>query len=646
MGAADFYLPGAWNMCDDRTGFKIKNTWARKEWNNIWTHTKTWEARHEQDFLRSIPDKQAVYDPRPECEEIFVTTTIIQDDDGVAVPESDVTFAITVTSEDVSDDTPTQAATIHEEDTSDDTGTFTITLAGDALKSTNTASVTLTLTGTADDTDFTTTRMAALSAGASAAGVTFVDNLDDTALLTWDIDSSLSLDAVLTAEDDATNEGSETSIWTLSAPVIDNGTATIVSGKSAATLTILDSDGVIVVVKCFTIPETTGLVDWTTTDLGGLTPKAVQFIIGGGWVAGTRRAHLHAGIGFADGTSEYLGVIGDEDANSSTNTFRRCDDDRCIGIMEQNQNSLRHGAVFSSFIEDGVRLNFDIVGGQPGVEPFKVSAIFYAGNDLSAKCWEATMSTQDTEVDITGIGFEPNMVQSLSVDLTTFTQANDTQFPYGVAVNDGVTVTNAGIGWNSKDTRIETGVAAVTVSNRLGAIPAESGPAYPVGGFAYEAVDFDADGFSIATRITDSNNAKIFGLALDLGNSSAWVSSFTSPSSTGSFSQTGVGFTPKAVGFGMTYCPTVDVGENDADAGSFGISVFDSFGNACSQAYHDEDAADPTVAGSLHDTVPVHFIDGSGTQSHLASFTSMDSDGYTLDFTVTDARAWFAWAIG
>ena len=67
---------------------------------------------------------------------------------------ANVTFKVTVASKAAGNDASTQSATISEENTVDDTGTFTIAKGGDVLTGPNTASVTVTMSGTASDADF------------------------------------------------------------------------------------------------------------------------------------------------------------------------------------------------------------------------------------------------------------------------------------------------------------------------------------------------------------------------------------------------------------------------------------------------------------------------------------------------------------
>lgn len=60
------YIPGDfWRICD-RTGFKVRASTTRKEWNGLIVRDKSWEPRHSQDFVQGVQDNQSVPDPRPE----------------------------------------------------------------------------------------------------------------------------------------------------------------------------------------------------------------------------------------------------------------------------------------------------------------------------------------------------------------------------------------------------------------------------------------------------------------------------------------------------------------------------------------------------------------------------------------------------
>jgi hypothetical protein len=63
--AQDYYSPGDWFITDDRTGFKIRRSEAKKTWDGLLVDEKGFEQRHPQDFIPAVIDSQIVPDSRP-----------------------------------------------------------------------------------------------------------------------------------------------------------------------------------------------------------------------------------------------------------------------------------------------------------------------------------------------------------------------------------------------------------------------------------------------------------------------------------------------------------------------------------------------------------------------------------------------------
>jgi hypothetical protein len=59
------YKKGGFWRIDDRTGFKVRGYNTVKEWTGSIVDKNDFEARHPQDFVRGVADKQVVPAPRP-----------------------------------------------------------------------------------------------------------------------------------------------------------------------------------------------------------------------------------------------------------------------------------------------------------------------------------------------------------------------------------------------------------------------------------------------------------------------------------------------------------------------------------------------------------------------------------------------------
>lgn len=69
------YVPGDYYQIDDRTGFKIRASTSRMQWNNLVVSPIVYEPRQPQDFVRGVVDNQTVPIPRPRQTNQFIQPT-------------------------------------------------------------------------------------------------------------------------------------------------------------------------------------------------------------------------------------------------------------------------------------------------------------------------------------------------------------------------------------------------------------------------------------------------------------------------------------------------------------------------------------------------------------------------------------------
>lgn len=74
------YVEGDYNVICDRCGFKVKASTTKKEWTGLRVCKSHWEPRHPQDKIKGRADHQAVPDPRPEGEDVFLSTNEVTRD--------------------------------------------------------------------------------------------------------------------------------------------------------------------------------------------------------------------------------------------------------------------------------------------------------------------------------------------------------------------------------------------------------------------------------------------------------------------------------------------------------------------------------------------------------------------------------------
>lgn len=379
----------------------------------------------------------------------------------------------------------------------------------------------------------------------------------------------------------------------------------------------------------------------TATDLGGLTPKAAYFIVTQAITDGTVAAHAVLGIGAATATDERWSMSwGAEDAVATTNSFRRATTDECVLKVLTASAGVDGEADFVSFGVNSVTINW----GNAPASAFLLTVILFAGADLTANAGSFTMhATQNNTVDVTGVGFEADVLLTGGHAYTfADTTANTIFGTYGVVLNKA-TDEQYSIGCTSLNNQAASALEAV-VSSNYGIAWVYSGAIVLAGEFG----TFDSDGFSCTTRFNNASDSEAIGyLALSFGGKAQfWGGIIDTPTSTGSQSQTGPSFKPQFVMCGMTQLTSQDSIATDATAGAYGISSFISTAEY-SNALADEDNQATTDTQSLSDDTAVNFPLDSGAAGHVASFTSMDSVGWTWNFstTVGTAKKWWALAI-
>jgi hypothetical protein len=75
------YRPGDWWVICERTGFMVYASETVKEWTGHIVRAQSFEEQHPQDFVRGVPDYQAVPFARPEATDVFLTANEVTRED-------------------------------------------------------------------------------------------------------------------------------------------------------------------------------------------------------------------------------------------------------------------------------------------------------------------------------------------------------------------------------------------------------------------------------------------------------------------------------------------------------------------------------------------------------------------------------------
>ncbi|MBZ0165497.1 MAG: hypothetical protein K8I00_01730, partial [Candidatus Omnitrophica bacterium] len=339
-------------------------------------------------------------------------------------------------------------------------------------------------------------------------------------------------------------------------------------------------------------------------------------------------------IGMTDGTRQFCMASGVEDNQGTADVGRRgfTDEVVCnIDVGDENQ-SVRGEANHVSFDADGFTINRGVTFSEPA--SVLVEYIAFGGSDLDVYVDTVDLNnTINNSVDVTGPGFEPDLVLSSFigrlVDGTGNINNDDHSMSFGWAVNPAVqpannqlsitTVSRDAVGTSETLTRFDTVRAGVTITDSTQAA-------------AYEFANFDASGFDVTTRLAGAVANELMGyLALDVtGTAYIYSGTRTALTTAGNDIDGNAAFQPVfLMGVGSAVATAANT---NTDGGSLTIGMTDGT-DTLSMSIHDEDNADTsnTHSRTTNTQLLVGYAD-DGTVDWEASFTSFDESGYTLNY--------------
>ncbi len=240
----------------------------------------------------------------------------------------------------------------------------------------------------------------------------------------------------------------------------------------------------------------------------------------------------------------------------------------------------------------------------------------------------------------TGVGFQPKAL------LLWFTRQTATGFASTMALTVGFTTDSTQRG--SLSMYSEDNVGTVNNVHYLRDTAAVAGIVRSAGNNFVSDIctltSFDADGFTLSYSkdLTFGGQWICHYIALggtDLTN--AWSGTITTPIVTGPQPYTGVGFEPDCLI--LLSALTHTLATQTATGSKFGIGAFD--GTTQATSFVEENTTSPTDLHSIQTGEIIHALNQAGTDNTVATATSFDADGFTLNFSVAQANARFVHAL-
>lgn len=357
----------------------------------------------------------------------------------------------------------------------------------------------------------------------------------------------------------------------------------------------------------------------------GFTPRAIILWAGLNTADGFRNGQLDFEVGFASGVGENRAVCGMARDNVATSFAQRNRTEAfCFFRQDNNGNDVAR-AELASFDSDGFTLTWSANVGPASIIHF----LALAGDVVSAEVGSFNLTTGTGDVAVTGVGFRPDFV----LMLWTFTEAVDTDTTHlGMGIGMAVSSTQRGAlatvnedGANPPDTwRQQRSSQCILV------LAPSTGAQDAIADF----VSMDSDGFTVNKSDGPAATVSIFYLAL---RGARWaVGTFNQPGSTGNQATTGVGFPPRAL-----LLLSFQAAADDTILAEHKIMMGCGTGataRGCT-SIHSVDGVTSQNAENLQRDLIAQMITADTTIDAEGDLTSLDTDGWTIDWTTVDAVA-------
>lgn len=386
-------------------------------------------------------------------------------------------------------------------------------------------------------------------------------------------------------------------------------------------------------IRQITVPmgTVTGNKDITIAGFG--TPKAViciaSFSDSG---LNTLTPQARKSVSFTDG----IGSAGDgyvsNDAASTTTTRRDSNQGHVLRLLDTGGGKLIQ-ADFVSWITDGIRINITDVN---VTAQSYVTFIMINGDDLISAKVESKSLSGSTPVTVTTLGFEPTIVFTTCSgqgygDLVSSYGI----FSYGISINDG-TDKNNGILWNDN-----SGVSTTNVDTYNTASFCAAQLTNEVLSWRAYFNNYTSTGFDINWVGASSNDA-IHYLALELSpNVKLDLSLIDSPSTTGTFTESSIPFQPEFL--------MIASGGNASLNTLNGSNALNTFTTDGDESFSHSSSSQNAVTTSNAKTYlsnDLHFLGNGSSNVEVGTFTSFNSDGYSLNLTTATTKKWMRLLIG
>lgn len=386
-----------------------------------------------------------------------------------------------------------------------------------------------------------------------------------------------------------------------------------------------------VVSTTFLLNSGTGTQDITTSDLGGLTPKAAKFMMLANTVLGTTAPNEDYMVGATDGTNQWACAIWGADDVATSDCDRYATTNACICVLDAAGVDCQ--ASFSAFITNGIRIN---ITDAPAAQYYGLVQ-FFAGTDVSVDVGTFHPANNVNDSVSVTTGFAPDLVYLAGIDYSfTESRQQDASLSIGAGIPGGAQCckTHYSEGGEANGKTYARQLNEYAYNNPLNA--------GLFGQYKIEITSSTSTTFVATTRENSATTSDDIGyLAVAINGALFHISQISAPTATGNKSYTGVGFRPQSVEMICGISPSYNETTSNSGRGSIVIAIFDGNVSNSFAMYNEGEAATINCGGRFETGYFQYWH--TGTTLYDATFVSFDSDGWTLNFTTADSGT-YVWS--
>ena len=359
-------------------------------------------------------------------------------------------------------------------------------------------------------------------------------------------------------------------------------------------------------------------------------PTLALIFVGQATADDTATDEMIASIGACSSSAERAIAFYAEHNNTTTNSGRKAVSDGVI-LLVTNSGAQDGKASFVSMDETQLVINWSDAPSAAriievwlfaGAEGYVGTAAVNATQNASTTVTPGFQIEDDTLLFVFGNGRGiPN------------TSGNtDAIYSLGVGYHNGSSIVQATASQLQDDAQATSVSAGRMTASYISGIPGTGGGWI----WAQELTNITSTTFDLTTREgAVGTAADVFVAAVKFDAAQTYVGTLSTPTSTGDQAYSGFGFRPGWVGLFSTMFAALDTSYTDGSAGAIGVGAGDSGGSEASMAWASEDNAATSNTQSIADGKLLNTPQHDGSTGFVATLTSLDSDGFTADFSTT-----------